>query len=724
MSLGDTAVFNDRYEIQQRLGRGGMADVYLARDRLLERRVAVKVLFPEFATDPSFVARFRREAQAAANLTHPNIVAVYDWGQQGGTYFIVMEYVNGRTLAEVLRADGKLAPVQAATLSSEVAAALGFAHRNGVVHRDVKPGNILVTSSGDVKVADFGIARVANAGTDAGLTQAGSVMGTAAYFSPEQAQGATPDPRSDLYSLGIVMYEMVGGRPPFMGDNPVSIAYKQVHEAPPRLRDLTPDVPVAYEAIVAKLLAKNPAARYATADDLRLDLTRFRDGQRPEALAQAAAAAGVGGAAAAAAAATTVNPPVPSAYGQPTTVVAASPGTQVLPSQPPRGTPPPPPPTYDEPRRTGLLWAGIILALLVLGIGGFLLYKALNDNDPDTPTTIVMPELTNKPLDEATKDLTDLGFVGKITQTPQVNDAVGENIVFAQDPATGTDGADRRQHHADLQPAEGALHARQLRRRADRRRQGRARPGQGAVPGDRGRVGPPGRRGALAGPGPRPGRRQHGRQAHRLERSPEGLDPERRQHRLGGGGQPARRPRPRDHGAERGQRHRRRRDRHPHRPAGRHPGRQGLDRGARRLVRRHAGPGAERRRRERSRRRATRLQNANLKSQVVSVDVPFGSPQANVVIDQTPGAGEQVAPGSTVTIRIGKPGPPTTTAPPTTTSGDDLHHAAPDGPGRQRVSAPARRRGSWPAGRGRPWSGSTRGGTARPRAAGPDGAGP
>ena len=349
MSLGDTPVFNDRYEIQQRLGRGGMADVYLARDRLLERRVAVKVLFPEFATDPSFVARFRREAQAAANLTHPNIVAVYDWGQQGGTYFIVMEYVNGRTLAEVLRGEGKLSPIRAATVSSEVAAALGFAHRNGVVHRDVKPGNILVTDSGDVKVADFGIARVANAGTDAGLTQAGSVMGTAAYFSPEQAQGASPDPRSDLYSLGIVMYEMVGGRPPFTGENPVSIAYKQVHEAPPRLRDLTPDVPVAFEAIVAKLLAKNPAARYANADDLRLDLTRFRDGQRPEALAQAAAAAGagsavgaagVGGAAvAAAAAATTVNQPVPPSYTQPTTVVAASPGTQVMPQQPARSVP-------------------------------------------------------------------------------------------------------------------------------------------------------------------------------------------------------------------------------------------------------------------------------------------------------------------------------------------------------------------------------------------------
>jgi serine/threonine-protein kinase len=159
MSLGDIAVFTDRYEIQTRLGRGGMADVYLARDRLLERRVAVKVLFPEFATDPSFVARFRREAQAAANLTHPNIVAVYDWGQQGGTYFIVMEYVNGRTLADVLRTEQKLPAARAATVASEVAAALGFAHRNGVVHRDVKPGNILVTDTGDVKVADFGIAR-------------------------------------------------------------------------------------------------------------------------------------------------------------------------------------------------------------------------------------------------------------------------------------------------------------------------------------------------------------------------------------------------------------------------------------------------------------------------------------------------------------------------------------------------------------------------------------
>jgi serine/threonine-protein kinase len=668
MSLGDTAVFNDRYEIQQRLGRGGMADVYLARDRLLERRVAVKVLFPEFATDPSFVARFRREAQAAANLTHPNIVAVYDWGQQGGTYFIVMEYVNGRTLAEVLRADGKLPAVQAATVSSEVAAALGFAHRNGVVHRDVKPGNILVTSSGDVKVADFGIARVANAGTDAGLTQAGSVMGTAAYFSPEQAQGATPDPRSDLYSLGIVMYEMVGGRPPFTGDNPVSIAYKQVHEAPPRLRDLTPDVPVAYEAIVAKLLAKNPDARYATADDLRLDLTRFRDGQRPEALAQAAAAAGVGGAAAVAAAATTVNPPVPSTYGQPTTVVAASPGTQVLPSQPPRGTPPPPPPTYEEPRRNGLLWAGIILALLVLGVGGFLLYRALNNNDSGGPTTIVMPELTNKPLDEATKALTDLGFVGKITQTPQVNDAVAENIVFAQDPATGTDvptdgnitltfnppkapftlgnfvGAQIADVKAALEAAKVPYEVTEV--ESDR-------PAGEVLTQD-----PP--------PGPVPGNT-----VVKLTVSkglPKVSIPNvantssvAAANQLGGLGLVTTEQSEANDTVPAGTVIR------TDPPAGTQ-----VDKGSTvvLIVSSGATPvqvpnvvGATE-----SAARDT-LQSANLKSQVVNVDVPFGSPQANVVIDQTPAAGEQVAPGSTVTIRIGKPGNPTTTAAPPTSSG-------------------------------------------------------
>ena len=229
---GEATVINDRYQIHKRIGRGGMADVFSARDLLLDRQVAIKVLFPEFATDANFVERFRREAQSAASLSHPNIVSVYDWGKYEGTYFIAMEEVQGRTLAEILSTNKQLTAKQAAEIASEVAAALGFAHDNHVAHRDIKPANILIGSNGQVKVADFGIARAMNAPTEANLTQAGSVMGTATYFSPEQAQGAQPDPRSDLYSLGIVMYEMVAGRPPFTGENPVSIAYKQVHDAP------------------------------------------------------------------------------------------------------------------------------------------------------------------------------------------------------------------------------------------------------------------------------------------------------------------------------------------------------------------------------------------------------------------------------------------------------------------------------------------------------------
>ena len=279
------AIINDRYQLSKRIGGGGMADVYLGLDLLLERRVAVKVLFPEFATDPSFVARFRREAQAAANLTHPNIVGVYDWGQQGGTHFLVIEYVNGRTVTDVLRTEHKLPATQAAQMASEVAAALGFAHRSGMVHRDVKPGNIFVTGNGDVKLADFGIVRVANDDTDDDLIQSDPVTGTAAYISPEQAQGANPDPRSDLYSLGVVMYEMVAGRPPFEGDSPVAIAYKQVHDHPKPLRQVVSEVPLPYEAIVEKLLAKDPRVRYESGDDLRDDLRRFLNGDQVLALA-------------------------------------------------------------------------------------------------------------------------------------------------------------------------------------------------------------------------------------------------------------------------------------------------------------------------------------------------------------------------------------------------------------------------------------------------------
>ena len=269
-------VFTGRYQIVRHLARGGMAEVYLARDLLLDRPVALKVLFPEFATDRSFVERFRREARSAANLNHPNIVSIYDWGEEEGTYFIVMEYVDGLTLRDVIRRQGPLMASRAAEIGADIAAALQFAHVGGVIHRDVKPGNVLITTS-QVKVTDFGIARAGDPAES--LTQAGAVMGTATYFSPEQAQGHVVDPRTDVYSLGVVLYEMVAARPPFTGDNPVSIAYQHVREEPVPPSQHNPDVPPVFDAIVAKAMAKNRANRYSSAEELRTDLLRFNQGQ-------------------------------------------------------------------------------------------------------------------------------------------------------------------------------------------------------------------------------------------------------------------------------------------------------------------------------------------------------------------------------------------------------------------------------------------------------------
>ena len=271
-------VFTGRYQILSHLARGGMAEVYLARDLLLDRKVALKVLFEAFAADRSFVERFRREARAAANLNHPGIVAVYDWGEDGGTYFIVMEYVEGRTLYDILATEGPLMPDRAAEIGADIATALAFAHSRGVVHRDVKPGNVLITPTGVVKVADFGIARAGD--PEERLTRTGSVLGTATYFSPEQASGQAIDARSDIYSLGVVLYEMLAGRPPFVGDNPVSIAYQHVRESPPPPSAFNPDVPPDLSQVVAKAMAKNPANRYRSAEELAADLTRFRQ-RRP-----------------------------------------------------------------------------------------------------------------------------------------------------------------------------------------------------------------------------------------------------------------------------------------------------------------------------------------------------------------------------------------------------------------------------------------------------------
>ncbi|NLE10874.1 MAG: serine/threonine protein kinase, partial [Actinobacteria bacterium] len=214
-------VFDDRYEVGRKLGSGGMADVYLANDRLLGRQVALKVLSGRYANDEQFVERFRREASSAASLNHPNIVQIYDRGEAEGTYYIAMEYLDGRSLKEIIVRYAPLAPDLVLSISTQIVEALRFAHRRDVIHRDIKPQNIIVDNDGRVKVTDFGIARAGSAST---MTEAGSILGTAHYLSPEQAKGQPVEAASDLYSLGVVMYEMVTGKLPFNGDNPVSIA--------------------------------------------------------------------------------------------------------------------------------------------------------------------------------------------------------------------------------------------------------------------------------------------------------------------------------------------------------------------------------------------------------------------------------------------------------------------------------------------------------------------
>ncbi len=454
---GEATVINDRYEIHKRIGRGGMADVFSARDLLLDRQVAVKVLFPEFATDANFVERFRREAQSAASLSHPNIVNVYDWGKYEGTYFIVMEEVQGRTLAEILTTNKQLTSKQAAEIASEVAAALGFAHENHVAHRDIKPANILIGSNGQVKVADFGIARALNAPTESNLTQVGSVMGTATYFSPEQAQGAQPDPRSDLYSLGIVMYEMVAGKPPFTGENPVSIAYKQVHDAPQPLVQIVADVPRSFEAIVAKLLAKDPKLRYPSAAALRDDLRRFRNDEPVQALAAVQGAqqraAGVAGAAVAGAAvagaavagaagiagATTVNPTTAPTGMVPTGVPRSTgvPSTGMMEAGYPTGASADAMYYDTNGSRTGWYALGAFVALILLVVGGVLLFQALSTEDGgEEAVQFVLDDYTDRPLAEVTADLTSKNI--RFTTTAEENNLVPPNFVFKTDPVAGT----------------------------------------------------------------------------------------------------------------------------------------------------------------------------------------------------------------------------------------------------------------------------------------------
>ncbi len=394
MSSVTPSVYNNRYELTRQIARGGMAEVYLARDLLLDRPVALKMLFPELSVDRSFVERFRREAQAAANLSHPNIVPVFDWGEADSTYFIVMEYVDGRSLSNLLRAEGPLLADRAAAIGAEVASALAFAHSRGVIHRDVKPGNVLLAHSGQVKVTDFGIARASN--TTESLTQTGAVMGTATYFSPEQAQGLSVDGRSDIYSLGVVLYEMVTGRAPFSADSPITVAYKHVRETPPPPREINPSVPPEFEAVILQAMAKSPDDRYQSAEELRADLMRYQQG-RP----------------------VLANPALAEA---PTTVQAAATGqTQVL-------------PTAEQPKRDRRTRTYVILLIILLLLLGAVIYLVGRNLGffSSSGAAFAVPNVVNQNVNQATQTLQSKGLNAKLNFQ---NNPAPQNTVFAQKPA-------------------------------------------------------------------------------------------------------------------------------------------------------------------------------------------------------------------------------------------------------------------------------------------------
>jgi beta-lactam-binding protein with PASTA domain/tRNA A-37 threonylcarbamoyl transferase component Bud32 len=397
--MDDPTVYADRYEIVREIARGGMANVYLAKDRKLDRPVALKVLPAELSRDSTFVERFRLEAQAAASLNDPTIVAVYDWGQEQETSFIVMEFVEGHTLRDTITT-GPVEPVPAARIAADISKALSAAHRAGVVHRDIKPGNVLITPTGEVKVADFGIAR-AN-GTGDGLTRTGAVMGTATYFSPEQAQGLTVDARSDLYSLGVVLYEMGTGVVPFEGDSAVSVAYSHVREPVPAPSTRRADLPPALETIILTCLQKDPAARYQTADELRADLLRFTRGQAP-----------IGGPATAAVVATAATTALPA-----TSVAAAVP---ILPSRPPAKN------------KRGPVALVVALLVVLIAVIVFLLVQVFRDNSTSAGT-VAVKDVVGLTEIRARNELTGQGF--KVTVKREAT-SQPEGVVVDQNPQDG-----------------------------------------------------------------------------------------------------------------------------------------------------------------------------------------------------------------------------------------------------------------------------------------------
>ncbi|MFC4062966.1 Stk1 family PASTA domain-containing Ser/Thr kinase [Planomonospora corallina] len=426
----------DRYELDGVVGRGGMAEVYRARDIRLDRVVAIKTLRADLARDHTFQARFRREAQSAASLNHPAIVAVYDTGEdvsEGAPVpYIVMEYVDGSTLRDILRADRRLMPERAAELVDGILRALDYSHRGGIVHRDIKPANIMITRNGDVKVMDFGIAR-AMADSAATMTQTAQVIGTAQYLSPEQARGERVDSRSDIYSTGCVLYELLTGQPPFTGDSPVAIAYQHVRENPVPPSQIDPDIPRWADAIVLKAMAKDPGQRYQSAGEMRADIQRALSGMPMDAQTMALAEGGYGGA---------------TQMMQPTMAGQSGPATQ-------RTTAVPPYEYGPEDTGTAVRGAGgrrraqnggntalktaawIVIPLLI--IGAFIGVGYMFLSSPGTPTgdtQVTIPTLTSQTAEAATKRLEDLKL--KVETVEEFDDEQPAGAVIKTDPASGT----------------------------------------------------------------------------------------------------------------------------------------------------------------------------------------------------------------------------------------------------------------------------------------------
>jgi eukaryotic-like serine/threonine-protein kinase len=401
-----------RYELDGVVGRGGMAEVYRARDIRLDRIVAVKTLREDLARDQTFQARFRREAQSAASLNHPSIVAVYDTGEDTAdpahVPYIVMEYVDGRTLRELLRDDRRLLPERALEITDGVLRALDYSHRNGIVHRDIKPGNVMLTRSAEVKVMDFGIARAVS-DSQATMTQTAQVIGTAQYLSPEQARGERVDARSDLYSTGCLLYELLTGRPPFTGDSPVAIAYQHVRENPIPPSRVDPEIPAWADSIVLKAMAKDPADRYQSAAEMRTDIQRALSGVPVAAPPQA----------------TEMYAPGTQRMGPSTMMAGAAPTGAMS----PYGTDGD---GYDgegRGRRRALWWIlGAVAALIVVVLAYLLLSGGGGKTD-------AVPSVVGMTLSQAEKAVTKAGLTPKAVKI--TSSSVKPGIVISTDPQFG-----------------------------------------------------------------------------------------------------------------------------------------------------------------------------------------------------------------------------------------------------------------------------------------------